>query len=136
VEWSTVFGHGIGYGLILSVHFTVAVFAKAATLRPEGDETWEQTSRREVREEARAPVVEARFLGSALSEYIAEPSGTVLVRSIWPADVTLDPWDPRHDIPFRRVVAPADVAGALDLAKHPFAPIVRRALHEARVAGC
>jgi 8-oxo-dGTP pyrophosphatase MutT (NUDIX family) len=105
--------------------------------RPEGDETWEQTLRREVREEACATVVRARLLGFARGEYVAgRRSGTVLVRSIWRADVALDPWDPQHEIPFRRLVAQADVAGALDIVNHPFAPIVRRALREARVADC
>jgi 8-oxo-dGTP pyrophosphatase MutT (NUDIX family) len=103
--------------------------------RPEGDETWEQTLRREVREEACATVVRARLLGFARGEYVAgRQSGCVLVRSIWRADVTLDPWDPRHEITFRRVVAAADVAR--ELATHPFAPIVRRALRDARVAEC
>jgi 8-oxo-dGTP pyrophosphatase MutT (NUDIX family) len=105
--------------------------------RPEGDETWEQTLRREVREEACATVVRARLLGFARGGYVAgRQSGTVLVRSLWRADVTLDPWDPRHEIPFRRVVAAAAVGRALDIARHPFAPILRRALREARVADC
>jgi 8-oxo-dGTP pyrophosphatase MutT (NUDIX family) len=105
--------------------------------RPEGDETWEQTLRREVREEACATVVRARLLGFSRGEYVAgRQSGTVLVRSIWRADVTLDLWDPRHEIPFRRVVPAAEVGRALDIARHPFAPIVRRALREAGVAEC
>lgn len=105
--------------------------------RPERGETWEQTLRREVREEACATVVRARLLGFSRGEYVAGPqSGTVLVRSIWRADVTLDPWDPRHEISFRRVVPATDVEGALDIARHPFAPIVRRALREAHVAEC
>jgi 8-oxo-dGTP pyrophosphatase MutT (NUDIX family) len=63
--------------------------------RPERGETWEQTLRREVREEACATVVRARLLGVARGEYVAGPqSGAVLVRSIWRADVTVDPWDP------------------------------------------
>jgi 8-oxo-dGTP pyrophosphatase MutT (NUDIX family) len=103
--------------------------------RPEGDETWEQTLRREVREEACATVVRARLLGFARGEYVAgRQSGTVLVRSIWRVDVTLDPWDPRHEIPFRRVVAAAEIGRALDIARHSFAPIIRRALREARIA--
>jgi 8-oxo-dGTP pyrophosphatase MutT (NUDIX family) len=105
--------------------------------RPEGDETWEQTLRREVREEACATVVRARLLGFSRGEYVAgRQSGCVLVRSIWRADVGLDPWDPRHEIPLRRVVAAADVARELDVARNPFAPIVRRALREARIAEC
>lgn len=103
--------------------------------RPERGETWEQTLRREVREEACATVVQARLLGFSRGEYVAgRQSGTVLVRSIWRADVTLDPWDPRHEIPFRRVVASAEVDRVLEMARHPFAPIVRRALREARIA--
>jgi 8-oxo-dGTP pyrophosphatase MutT (NUDIX family) len=105
--------------------------------RPEGEETWEQTLRREVREEACATVVRARLLGFARGEYVAgRQAGTVLVRSIWRADVTLDPWVPRHEIPFRKVVAAAEIERALGIARHPFAPIVRRALREARVADC
>ncbi|QYN36521.1 NUDIX domain-containing protein [Pseudonocardia sp. DSM 110487] len=105
--------------------------------RREHGETWEQTLRREVREEACATVVRARLLGFSRGEYVAgRQSGTVLVRSIWRADVTVDPWDPRHEIPFRRVMPAAEIEGALDIARHPFAPIVRRALHEAGVAEC
>lgn len=39
--------------------------------RPEGDETWDQTLRREVREEACATVVRARLLGFSRGEYVA-----------------------------------------------------------------
>jgi hypothetical protein len=53
-----------------------------------------------------------------------DKSGCVLVRSIWRADVTLDPWDPQHEISFQRVVAAAGVARELDLNTHPFAPII------------
>jgi 8-oxo-dGTP pyrophosphatase MutT (NUDIX family) len=102
--------------------------------RPDGDETWEQTLRREVREEACATVVRARILGFSRGEYIAgQQTGCVLVRLLWRADVALDPWRPRHEIPYRRVVAAADVARELDIARHPFAPIVRRAMREARI---
>jgi 8-oxo-dGTP pyrophosphatase MutT (NUDIX family) len=102
--------------------------------RPEGDETWEQILRREVREEACATVVRARLLGFSRGEYIAgRQTGCVLVRSLWRADVVLDPWRPRHEIPFRRVVAAADVAHELDIARNPFALIVRRAIRAARI---
>jgi hypothetical protein len=90
-----------------------------------------------MREEACATVIRARLLGFSRGEYVAgRQCGAVLVRSIWRADVTVDRWDPRHEIPFRRVVPAADVEGALDIARHPFAPIVRRALCEAGVAEC
>jgi 8-oxo-dGTP pyrophosphatase MutT (NUDIX family) len=103
--------------------------------RPECDETWEQTLRREIREEACATVDRARLLGFARGEYVAgRQSGCVLVRSIWRADVSLDPWEPRHEIRFRRVVLAADVARELDIARHPFAPMIRRTLREADIA--
>ena len=56
--------------------------------------------------------------------------GLVLVRSIWRAEVTLRPWRPEHEIPFRRTVP------ASDLARHLWTepgaePIYARAAHEA-----
>lgn len=90
----------------------------------------------EVREEACAAVVQARFLGFARCEYVAGRQAGCVLRSVWRADVALDPREPRHEIPFRRVVAAADVARELDIARHPFAPIVRRALRVARIAHC
>ena len=56
--------------------------------------------------------------------------GLVLVRSIWRADVTLLPWRPEHEIPFRRTVP------ALELARYLWTepgtePIYARAAREA-----
>lgn len=82
--------------------------------RPEGDETLEETLRREVREEACAEVTAARLLGHARSVCIAGPqTGKVLVRSIWRAEVILEPWAPEYEIVARRCVAPAEVRGLL-----------------------
>ena len=100
--------------------------------RPEAEESWAETLRREVREEACATVVQARLLGFSRGVCIAGPEkGLVLVRSIWRADVELGPWDPYFEIRHRRLVAPADLAAELTPASHPFAPIVRRTLQEA-----
>ncbi len=97
--------------------------------RPEGRETWEETLRREMLEEACATVVRARLLGFHRGACIAGPElGLVLVRSLWRAEVELAPWEPRFEIPHRRVVAATEVwdhlaRGGLPRADHqPFAP--------------
>jgi hypothetical protein len=52
--------------------------------RPEPGETWEQTLRREMDEEACATVVRARLLGFTRGQCVAGPQcGRVLVRSVW-----------------------------------------------------
>jgi hypothetical protein len=57
----------------------------------------------------------------------------VLVRSIWRAEVTLLPWRPAHEIPFRRVVPAGDLARQLWM--EPGAePIYARAAREAGLA--
>ncbi|MGH3384567.1 MAG: NUDIX hydrolase [Nocardioidaceae bacterium] len=100
--------------------------------RTEGSETWEDTLRREVGEEACATVERARLLGFSRGACIAGPEqGLVLVRSIWRAEVELGAWDPRFEMSHRRVVAPEALPGELGLATHPFARIVRRTLQEA-----
>ena len=56
--------------------------------------------------------------------------GLVLVRSIWRAEVTLGPWRPQHEIPFRRTIPASDLAGHLWI--EPGAgPIYARAAREA-----
>ena len=101
--------------------------------RPEPGETWEDTLRREMREEACATVVAARLLGFNRGECVAGPElGRVLVRSIWRADVELARWDPQFEIPHRRVVPPD--AAWTELAGHPFAAFIRRELLEAGLA--
>jgi ADP-ribose pyrophosphatase YjhB (NUDIX family) len=103
--------------------------------RPEMGETWEDTLRREMLEEACATVIEATLLGFTRGACVQGPeTGRVLVRSVWRAEVELAPWQPRFEIPHRRVVAAADVMGQLALGTHAFAPIIRRALQEASLA--
>jgi hypothetical protein len=68
---------------------------------PEGSETWEETLRREMLEEAYATTISARLLGFTRGECVAgRGQGLILVRSIWRADVELGPWAPgsRSDI--------------------------------------
>jgi ADP-ribose pyrophosphatase YjhB (NUDIX family) len=103
--------------------------------RPEPGETWEDTLRREMLEEACATVVSARLLGYTRGECVeGHERGRVLVRSMWRAEVELAPWDPRFEIPHRKVVAPADVARELAVDEHPFAAFLRRELHEAGIS--
>jgi ADP-ribose pyrophosphatase YjhB (NUDIX family) len=100
--------------------------------RPEPGESWEQTLRRELDEEACATVVEARLLGFTRGQCVTGPErGRVLVRSVWRADVELRRWEARFEIADRRVVAAAAVEDALSLGSHPFAAIIRRELQEA-----
>src|SRR5437867_1669178 len=73
--------------------------------RPEGDESWEQTLRREILEETCSVVVDARLLGFCRGACLTGPeAGRLLVRSIWRAEVQLKPWKPRFEIAHRRVV--------------------------------
>ncbi len=102
--------------------------------RPEGSETWKDTLRREMREEACATVLRARLLGFSRGACVAGPEkGLVLVRSVWRAEVELGPWEPRFEIRHRRVVAAAQVMQHLTITTHPSAPIIRRTLHEAGI---
>jgi ADP-ribose pyrophosphatase YjhB (NUDIX family) len=101
--------------------------------RTEASETWEETLRREMREEACATVIHARLLGFSRSICVAGPQmGLVLVRSFWRAEVELAPWLPRFEIPHRRVFPMADAWDLLVTShKHGSAPILLRAFHEA-----
>ena len=102
--------------------------------RPEPGETWEQTLRREMLEEACALVGTVRLIGFTRGACVrGRERGLVLVRSMWRAEVELADWDPRFEIQYRRVVTPRQAEHALGLATHPFAPVIRRAFHEAGV---
>ena len=73
--------------------------------RPERGESWEDTLRRELNEEACATVTDARLLGFVRSKCLSgREEGLVLVRSIWRAEVALLPWQAEYQIPFRRIV--------------------------------
>ena len=78
--------------------------------RPDGDENWRTTLDREVMEEACAVVEDATLLGFVRIACIKGPEeGLVLIRSLWCADVSLDPWEPRHETT-ARMIAPPDEA--------------------------
>ena len=100
--------------------------------RPEPGESWEQTLRREMDEEACATVVGVRLLGFTRGQCLTGPErGKVLVRSVWRAEVELRPWEALFEIADRRAVPPDAVEEALSLGSHPFAAIIRRELAEA-----
>ncbi|HZS04756.1 MAG TPA: NUDIX domain-containing protein [Blastocatellia bacterium] len=99
--------------------------------RPEGDESWEQTLRREVLEETCAVVVAARLLGFCRAACLTGPeAGLVLVRSVWRAEVGLMKWEPRFEIAHRRVVPATELLSYLRM-EEGFEPIYHRALAEA-----
>ena len=99
--------------------------------RPEGDESWEQTLRREILEEAGAIVGDARLLGFCRGVCLTGPEADlVLVRSVWRAEIELMPWEPRFEIAHRRVVPATELLSHLWM-EEGFAPIYYRALTEA-----
>ena len=80
--------------------------------RPEGDEDWRETLDREMLEEACAVVEDATLLGYARGTCLAGfEAGLVLVRSLWVAEVTLQPWRPQHETTGRSAGASRDGAG-------------------------
>jgi len=99
--------------------------------RPEGDESWEQTLRREILEEAGAIVGDARLLGFCRGVCLTGPEADlVLVRSVWRAEIELMPWEPRFEIAHRRVVPATELLSHLWM-EEGFASIYYRALTEA-----
>jgi len=99
--------------------------------RPEGDEAWEQTLRREILEETCAMVRDARLLGFCRGMCLTGPEeGLVLVRSVWRAEVDLLPWEPRFEVAHRRVVPAAELLSHLWMDKG-VEPTYHRALTEA-----
>ncbi|MEV4077212.1 NUDIX hydrolase [Nonomuraea fuscirosea] len=76
--------------------------------RPEGEETYEETLRREMWEEACVTVTAARLLGYVRSECVrGHERGLVLVRAFWRATTLPHPWEPRFEIRHRRLVPAA-----------------------------
>lgn len=95
--------------------------------RPEGSESWEETLRREVREEACVEVTEARLLGFHRGECIRRhEKGLVLVRSLWLANVQLQEWVPEPETLARKPVPPDRVLS--ELAPNVYGPLHHRAL--------
>ena len=100
--------------------------------RPEGDETDEETLRREMREEACVEVLDAHLLGYARSEcVVGRENGLVLVRSFWRAAVRIDAWKPEFEIQHRLVVPTSEVARYVLDPDGAFTRIHLRALVEA-----
>jgi ADP-ribose pyrophosphatase YjhB (NUDIX family) len=99
--------------------------------RPEGDETWEETLRREMLEEACVDVGAAQLLGFSRGVSLSGPeTGLVLVRSWWRAEVEVGDWEPRFEIPHRQVV-PSQEWPAHVWIPEGFEPVVYRAFKEA-----
>ncbi len=83
--------------------------------RPEQGEDWRATLDREVLEEVCATVGKATLLGFVSVECRSGPEkGIVLIRSVWVATVSLNPWEPEHEIKHRRTVAPEMVLELVD----------------------
>lgn len=99
--------------------------------RPEPGESMIDTLRREVREEACATVTSARLLGFSRGTCVrGHEQGLVLVRSLWLAEVAVEPWEPRFEITHRRLVPAAEAFACLTLPAG-LRPLHRRAFAEA-----
>lgn len=97
--------------------------------RPENVETWEQTLRREMREEACVEVLEAQLLGFVKSLCKqGHKEGLVLVRSFWQTTVKIGKWVPEFETLGRKFVS---IENALQILEPDFSPIINRALSEA-----
>jgi ADP-ribose pyrophosphatase YjhB (NUDIX family) len=99
--------------------------------RPEEGETLAETLWREILEEACATVTQGTLLGFCRGVCLSGPeAGRAIVRSVWRADVELEPWEPRFETRHRRLVRVADVVHQVTVSAG-LAGIVSRALHEA-----
>ena len=99
--------------------------------RLEGDEDWRATLDREVHEEACASVERVAVLGFSRGVCINGPEeGLVLVRSLWLAEVSLHPWEPKHETTGRMVVPPHE-AWERVVSCHPLRPIYQRWFRDA-----
>lgn len=96
--------------------------------RPEQRETFLDTLKREVLEEACSEVQEQRLIGYLKTKQVG---GTTVVRAYYRARIRVLDWDPRHEIEERMFCSAAEVAGYV-CADHR--PIVLRALIESGVA--
>jgi ADP-ribose pyrophosphatase YjhB (NUDIX family) len=102
--------------------------------RPERDEQWVDTMRREVREEACAEVMDYRLLGFSRGVCVRGPQeGLVLIRSMWRAQVRPAPWDPRFEMAHRRLL-PAEEAFQSLTIPNGLGPFYRRLFAEAAIS--
>jgi uncharacterized membrane protein YdjX (TVP38/TMEM64 family)/ADP-ribose pyrophosphatase YjhB (NUDIX family) len=101
--------------------------------RPEGDETIEETLRREMLEEICCRVTSARLLGFSRGACVSgHETGLVLVRSIWLAEVEVLPWDANFEVAERGFFAPAELRSTFWM-DEGWEPIFYRALVEAEL---
>ncbi|QPP09426.1 NUDIX domain-containing protein [Streptomyces bathyalis] len=101
--------------------------------RPERNEQWAETMRREVREEACCEVTGCRLLGYSRGVCVrGHQKGLVLVRSMWRAEVQLEPWDPQFEMAHRRLL-PAREAFRSVTVPDGLGPFHRRLFTEAGV---
>ncbi len=98
--------------------------------RPEGNETWVQTLRREMQEEACATVTDAQLLGFSRGRCVrGNEEGLILVRAIWLAHVDLGEWIPEYEVLHRKLVPKSQAMS--QLLPTEYEPIVARAFEEA-----
>lgn len=96
--------------------------------RPEGDESWEQTLRREILEEACAIVRDARLSGSAARRVSpGREEGLVLVRFVWRVEVLA--WAAHFEIGLRRLIPSGELPAHVCM-KDGFEPLYHRAMIE------
>ncbi len=99
--------------------------------RTEPGESWEDTMRREMWEEACANIRQARLLGFIHATcHSGHEEGLILVRSQWRADVSLADWLPEYEIAYRRTV-PVDEWRAHAHLSDGWEPIFARFFSEA-----
>jgi ADP-ribose pyrophosphatase YjhB (NUDIX family) len=99
--------------------------------RPEPGEDWADTLRREVGEEACATVTGCRLLGFSRGVCVrGSQAGLVLVRALWRAEASPDPWRPRFEMTRRRLVPVAEAFDGVWI-EPGFGPMYRRIFLEA-----
>ncbi len=122
-------------GLCLTAHGEVILISQDGKSwdfpggKPEGTETWEETLRRELMEEACVEVLSVTLLGFARAECTqGKELGRAIVRSFWRAEVEVHPWEPQFETTHRLLVQPEET---LNYTFWGYAPIYRRVLQEA-----
>ena len=99
--------------------------------KPEGDEDWRATLDREMLEEACARVEEATLLGFMTGEIVrGSEKGLRLVRAHWRAVVSVEKWEPHHEISHRLLVPPENAMTYINMPQDRL-PILQRWFDEA-----